>query len=157
MFLKITIFLLLIAVPSTCHAKPPRLYDFVVGGAIKNLAKIYIKTVNLAKLKDKYIKKIATMREDKFQKYYKKFYVVYKELPPEVKESYIFEENITKTQAISMINKVDKRDLITIINKIPSDFIVKQTKYYSHPPQGQLPQNSQVNEMFLWRRIIQKV
>ena len=156
MFLKLTIILLLFVVPSTSYAKGS-LYDFVVGGTIKNLAKLYVKTSNLPKLKAKYIKKIEGMREDKFQKYYLKFFIVYKQLPVDLKQAYTFPENATKSQVIEKIDHVKKRDLIIIISKVPSEFIVKQTKTYSHSPQDQLPGHGPVNEMFLWRRIIQKV
>ncbi len=152
---KLIIFILLLIFPSTSHAKAS-LYDLVVGGTIKNLAKIYVKTSNLPKLKAKYIKTIANMREDKFQKYYGKFLVVYKQLPADLKQAYVFTDNADKKEVIEKIQRVKKRDLMVIISKVPSEFIVKQTKIYT-PPKDQLPQNAHGNEMFLWRRIIQKI
>jgi hypothetical protein len=143
---------LIIVIPSTSHATTLR--EFLVGGTIKNLAKVFVKTSNLPKLKTKYINKIATMRDDKFRKYYTKFYVVYKQLPVDLKESYVFTENATKAEIVAMIKKVDKRDLLVIIDKIPSEFIVDQTKHYSRPKgKGQEP----VDERYLWKRIIEKV
>jgi hypothetical protein len=149
---RIIIFSLIIVIPSTSHATTLR--EFLVGGTIKNLAKVFVKTSNLPKLKTKYINKIATMHEDKFRKYYTKFYVVYKQLPEDLKKSYVFTENATKAQIVAMIKKVDKQDLLVIIDKIPSEFIVDQTRHYSHPKgKGQEP----VDEKYLWKRIIEKV
>jgi hypothetical protein len=156
MFLRLVVLSLLVVFPSNSYAQP-RLYDFVVGGTIKNLAKIYVKTSNLPKLKDKYITKIMNMRDDKFRKYFMKFFVVYKQLPSDLQQTYVFTESTTKSDAIDLIHRVNKRDLIMIINKIPSEFIVKQTKNYSQPPKDQIPNSAQVNETFLWRRIIQKI
>ncbi len=153
MRLKLVFFILLFAYPSTSHAS---FFDLLIGGTIKNLAKIYVKTTNLPKLKAKYKTKIANMREDKFQKYYLKFFIVYKQLPDDLKKSYIFTENTTKSEVIEKIDRVNKKDLMKIINKIPCDFIVKQTRHYT--PKDQIPPNGEpVNEMFLWRRIIQKI
>ncbi len=156
MFLKIIIFLLLLIFPANSYAKGS-LYDFVVGGTIKTLAKIYVKTSNLTKLKSKYIKKITNMKDDKFNKYYMQFYDVYKELPPDLKQKYVFTDQVTKAEVIQKIDTVNKRDLIGIINKIPSDFILRKTKYYLHKSHEQSPHRPVVNEMFLWRSIIQKV
>lgn len=129
------------------------LREFLVGGTIKNLARVFVNTSNLPELKSKYIKKIATMREDKFRKYYTKFYVVYKQLPSEIKESYAFSENATKTEVIAKIEQVKKRDLLAIISKVPSEFIVDQTNHYSRSKGKQGP----VDEKYLWKRIIEKV
>lgn len=155
MRLKIILFLLLITLPSTGHASLT-LYDFFVGGTIKNLAKVFVKTANLPQLKAKYTKMIIKMREDKFQKYYQKFYVVYKQLPADLRHDYVFSERISKQEVIAKIDQVSKRDLMKIISKVPSEFIVKQTKHYTRP-QDQMPANGQVNETFLWKRIIQKI
>jgi ATP-dependent protease Clp ATPase subunit len=132
------------------------LYDFIVGGTIKNLAKVFVKTSNLPQLKAKYTKMIAKMREDKFLKYYHKFYVVYTQLPADLRKDYVFTETITKQEVIAKIEHVDKRDLMKIISKVPSEFIVKQTKHYTSL-KDQLPANGQMNETFLWRRIIGKI
>jgi hypothetical protein len=159
MRLKLTIFLLLLVIPSTGHAKG-NFYDFMVGGTIKNLAKVYVKTTNLGKLKEKYKKVVLNMKPERFKKNFMKFFKVYKQLPPELQKDYVFTENTTKADVIALIDKTSKRDIIKIINKIPSDFIVDQTRHYSPPPQGSnLPQSQppQVNEMFLWKRIMQKV
>ena len=154
MLKKSIIFILLFVSVPNCYAQPS-LYDFVVGGTIKTLARVFIKTSNLPKLKDKYIRMIEKMKEEKFQKHYTQFYDVYKELPPDLKEKYVFSDKATKQEVIHHIETVNKRDLMVIISKIPSEFIVNKTKYYTHKPQNQPA--PQVNEMFLWRSIIQKV
>lgn len=143
---------LIIAIPSTSHAMTLR--EFLVGGTIKNLARIFVKTSNLPQIKTKYIKKIASMKEDKFRKYYMKFYVVYQQLPVDLKEDFVFTENATKTEIIGMIERVNKSDLLAIIDKVPSEFIVDQTRYYSRPKDKQQPT---VDEKYLWKRIIEKV
>jgi hypothetical protein len=156
MVLRLIIFLLLFIFPSNSYAKAS-LYDLLVGGTIKNFARIYVKTSNLPKLKAKYVKKIANMREDKFQRNYMKFFTVYKQLPVDVKQTYIFPEKTTKSKVIDMIGQVNKRDLMAMISKVPSEFIVKQARCYSRPPQQELPENAPVNGIFLWRRIVQKI
>ena len=156
MFSKATLILCLLLIPaSDCHAG--NLYDFVVGGTIKNLAKIYVKTSNLPKLKAKYIKKIANMKEDKFKKHYMKFYEVYKDLPTALKQKYVFTDTPNKAEIIHSIDTVNKRDLITIINKIPSDFITKKAKIYAQPSQEQLSNHSQMNGASIWGSLVQKI
>ncbi len=152
----IIIFLLFVLFPANGEAKGS-IYDVVVGGTIKTLARVFVKTSNLPKLKAKYIKKIITMREDKFQKYYGKFFVVYKQLPDNIKQYYVFTENTSKTDVINMIDQVNKRDLLKIINKVPSEFIMQQTRQYYHPSQDHMPGNTSVNETFLWKKLIQKI
>ncbi|MDE2027274.1 MAG: hypothetical protein KGK03_07300 [Candidatus Omnitrophica bacterium] len=153
MFLRSVILLLLLLLPAS-YAQAS-LYDLIVGGTIKTLAKVYVKTSNLPKLKAKYIKKISGMREDKFRKYYMKFFVVYQQLPSNLKQTYAFTEKTTRSQVIRMINGVNKRDILTVINKVPTEFIVRQTRYYSHPPQHRVPAHPP--EMFLWRHIMQMI
>lgn len=143
---------LIIVIPSTSHATTLR--EFLVGGTIKTMARVFVKTSNLTRLKTKYIKQIATMKDDKFRRNYSKFYVVYTQLPPDLKESYSFRENATKTEIIAIIERVNKKDLFTIINKVPSEFIVAQTRYYSQPKDKQ---QEPVDEKRLWKRIIEKV
>lgn len=156
MLLRLILFILFLILAPDCYARGS-VYDFVVGGTIKNLAKIYVETSNLTKIKSKYIKKIVNMREDKFLKYYNQFYEVYRELPSDLKQMYVFTDKTTKSEVLKRINTVNKKDLIVIINKIPSDFILRKTRYYLHKPHNQPPKQPIVNEMFLWRSIIQKV
>jgi hypothetical protein len=156
MFKKLTISLFLVFF-ATASCVQASVYDLVVGGTIKNLAKIYVKTTNLSKLKAKYIQVITNMKEERFQKNYRKFFVVYKQLPTNLQQDYVFNENATKSEVINMIDRVNKRDIMKIINKVPCEFITKQTRQYSSP-QAPLPnQPSQVNETFVWKRIIQKI
>ena len=142
----------IILTPSTSHAM--KLKEFLFFFSIKNMAKIFIKTSNLPKLKTKYIKMIEAMQEDKFRKNYMKFYVVYKQLPPDLKESYIFTEHASKTEIIRVIERVNKGDLLAIISKVPSEFIVDQTRFYTRPKDNQ---QEPVDERYLWKRIIEKV
>jgi hypothetical protein len=145
---------LLFAFPSDSRADAT-LYDLVVGGTIKNLAKIYIITSNLPKIKAKYVKKITNMREEKFQKNYRKFYIVFEHLPPAIKQGYDFTPNTSRAELILAINHVSKKDLISIINKIPSEMITRQAKRYSQPKQ--VHGHDSVDEMFFWRRLVEKM
>ncbi len=156
MRLKLILFCALFLCAPNCYAKSS-LYDVVVGVAIKTLAKIYVKTSNLKKLKAKYIHKIAHMKDDKFKKNYMKFYEVYKELPIDIKAKYVFTDKTTKDEVIERIASVKKKDLIAIINKIPSEFILHKTRHYTKKPGSSSQPQPQVNEMFLWRSIIEKV
>jgi len=155
-FLNIGVILiiLLFAFPSNSRADVT-LYELVVGGAIKNLAKIYVMTSNLPKLKAKYVKKITHMREEKFQKNYRKFYAVFEHLPPAIKQSYDFTPNTSRAELIRAINHASKKDLISLINKIPSEMITRQAKSYSRPKQ--LSGQASVDEMFFWRRLVEKI
>lgn len=148
------IFLVLFFSAPTCHAGS--LYDFFVGGAIKNLAKLYVRTSNLPKLKAKYIKQITKMKEDKFRKHYMLFYDVYQELPPDLRQKFVFTDATTKTEVIQKIDTLKKKDLIIIINKIPSDFILRKTRYYSNKQRDPAPNAPEKNEMQIWKNIIHK-
>ena len=104
MNVSLIVFLLLFAFPASSHANDT-LYEFMVGGTIKNLAKIYVMTSNLPRLKAKYIKKITNMKEDKFQKNYRKFYAVFEHLPPAIKRGYNFTPNTSRAELIQAINQ----------------------------------------------------
>ena len=156
MNLKIFIFLFMLALPADSNAQVT-MYDWVVGGTLKNLAKVYVNTANLPELKNKYIKKITNMRDDKFHKNYMKFYTAYKELPPDLKQHYIFTEQSTKINVIHTINVINKKELIAIINSVPSDFITKQTRNYMPQPQDMSPNQIRGEVMFLWSSLIQKI
>lgn len=152
--ISLILIILLFAFPSNSRADAT-LYDLVVGGTIKNMAKIYVVTSNLPKLKAKYVKKITTMKEEKFQKNYRKFYVVFEHLPPAIKQGYDFTPNTKRAELIQVINHISKKDLISIINKIPSEMITRQAKSYSQPKQ--VSGQASVDEMFFWHRLVEKI
>jgi hypothetical protein len=150
----ILLIVLFFVFPANAHADG-NLYDLVVGGAIKNLAKIYVATSNLPRLKAKYTNKLEHMREDKFEKNYRKFYVVYEHLPPSVKKDFDFKPNTSRAELIQAINRVTRHDLIVTINKIPSQMITRQAKSYAKPKQ--ITGQPRVDEKFLWHRIVEKI
>jgi len=151
---RFLILVLLLFLPSNSYAQIT-LHDWVVGGALKTLAKIYVKTSNLPKLKSKYIRKIESMKVEKFSRSYKKFYLLYEQLPADLKQKYLFTDQSTKSDVIEVIDRINKKDLMAIINRIPGEFIVKQAIKYSPQSQNQLP--AQPHAIFLWRSIVQRI
>ena len=105
----------------------------VVGGTFKAMAKAYIATADINKLKEKNIKRIEIMREDWFDQKYAEVYKVIKDLPPGLKEEYRVTAGMPKSRAIAIIRSLDKKKIYAIIDQVPDPMISQQfNAQFSH-------------------------
>lgn len=157
------IFILLIifffAFSLTCLAQEKEsLVDRAIASTFKGLARAYITTTDVNKLKKDSIDKLDKMDEKKFSKRYAEVYEVIKELPIKLKSRYGVTEAMTKEQAIHNINSLDKKKIYEGIDAIPDTFIVKQFRQYLDK-EKQLVQGNNVLDQInkLWNTMMKKV
>lgn len=149
----------LLSFPFVCFAQEKSsMEDRIIGSTFKALAKALTVTVDVNKLKEANINKLAGMEEEKFKKRYAKVYAAIKELPPGLKVRYGITEQMTKERVIEDIKSLDKKNINEAIDSIPDRVIAKQFKQYISEKR-QLLANSdvvgQINEC--WNKIMSKV
>jgi hypothetical protein len=98
----------------------------VVGSTFKTLAKAYVATADIAQLKAKNIKRIEGMKDEWFDLKYTEVYRVIKALPAQVRTKYGITEDMTKAQAVRVIQSLDKNKIYDIIDKIPDPVIAEE-------------------------------
>lgn len=107
-------------------AEKPTVQDRVVGGTFKTMAKAYIATADIGKLKNSNIKRIESMRADWFNKQYAEVYALIKDLPPKLRKKYDVRPGMTKAEAITIIRSLDKKQIYAIIDQVPDPMINQQ-------------------------------
>jgi len=151
-------FLILLFLPGkVCAGNVDDLADYTIAGTIKTLAKIFVRTVDLEKVKARQIKALSKMKEAKFQKRYAEVYNVLKDLPPGLLAHEGITEHMTKQEAIKEIRRIDKPDLIDSIDKIPDHVIVKYVKEWLRRKPHQSKDKTFLQQTdSLWKKFIQK-
>ena len=151
-------FLILLFLPGkVCAENVAGLGDYAIAGTIKTLAKIFVQTTDLDKVKTRQIKVLLRMKEAKFQKQYTEIYIVLKDIPPELRLHYGIIEHMSKEEAIKEIRRIRKSDLIELIDKIPDQFIVKYVKDFLGQKACQLKDKAFLQQIdSLWNKLIQK-
>ena len=151
-------FLILLFLPGkVCAENVAGLGDYAIAGTIKTLAKIFVQTTDLDKVKTKQIKALSRLKEAKFQKQYTEIYIVLKDVPPELLRHYGMIEHMSKQEAIEEIQRIEKSDLIELINKIPDQVIVKYVKDSLRQKACQLKDKIFLQQIdSLWNKFIEK-
>ena len=129
--------------------------DRIIGSTFKTLAKAFVATVDINKLKKNNIDKLNKMDEGKFKKHYVKVYGVIKDLPDNLKARYLVAEDFTKEEAIKDIKSLDKKKLYEIIDSIPDTIIAQQFRQYLAKQADRIQKSNlaqQINK--LWNKII---
>jgi len=129
----------------------------LVAVSLKALAKGFVLTMDVTKVKAKEIKKISGMSNDKFHKQYQRVYAVLKGVPPQMRTKYGLAENITKQEAVENIEHLQKKDMMKFIDSVPDKLIVKEVNdYFSRTAQkvGHNPIKL-VND--LWHKMISRM
>ncbi len=131
--------------------------DNSIAVTIKVLAKAFVETADLEKVKAKQIKSLSKMNETKFQKRYTEIYDALKDIPPELRTRYGVTEHMAKEEAIRNIRSLDKKDLVQIIDGIPDQVIIKYVKDYLRHKADQAKEQPLLRQIdALWKKIIQK-
>ena len=129
----VIIYILTLGLTATAFAADnPTTEERLVGGTFKTLAKAYVATLNVEDLKAKNIKRIESMKPEWFSRKYAEVYGVAKELPPKIKAKYRITERMTKNEAISIVETLDKPKLYELIDNVPDPVIAE--KFFDHLP-----------------------
>lgn len=133
--------------------------DRIIGSTFKTLAKAFVATTDINKLKKNYIDKLNKMDNEKFKKRYAKVYETLKDLPPHLKAKYGISENMTKEQAIKNIESFDnKKKMYKIIDSIPDTFIVYHFKQYLSKTKQEIQKTNLVEQIKnFWNKMIEKM
>ena len=147
------LFSILLFLPTIVYADGiTDLGDYTIAGTIKTLARGFVQTIDLEKAKTKHIKSLLKMNEAKFQKRYTEIYDVLKSVPLALRIHYGVTEHMTKKDAIKDIRRLDKTDLVQIIDGLPDQVIIQYVKnYLQHKDQIFLQQIDS-----LWKKITKK-
>ena len=152
--------LILLFFPTMVYADHTNnLSDHVVASTIKTLAKGFVQTMDVEKMKAKQTQAILKMDDVKFHKRFIEISDVLKDLPPDLQAQYGFKENMTKEDVVMKIQNLDKKILITMIDEVPDQLIIKQLKNYLRQTADQVKDFDQnfLNQInVLWKKIIQK-
>lgn len=132
--------------------------DRIIGAAFKALAKTFVLTADMDKLKRDNIVKIRNMDEAKFKKRYTRVYAAIKGLPEKVKITYGISDVMDKKQAVRNIESLDKKKACEIIDAVPDALIAKEFLRYISNKKGQTRQTNVTEQVSIfWKRTTEKL
>jgi hypothetical protein len=132
--------------------------DMIIGLTFKTLAKAFVATEDIDKLKKNNIEKLNKMDEEKFKKRYAKIYEAIKDLPSDLKVSYGITEHMSKEQAIKNIELLDKKKIYETVDSVPDTIIAKQFKQYLSEKKQEIEKSNIVEHINkLWDKMTRKV
>lgn len=135
----------------------PSVSEKIIGSTFKTLAKAFVATADIEKIKSGNIKKIRKMPKEKFQQRYAKIYPVLNGLPNTLKNQYNLSENLSREEATSAIESLNKQKIYRIINIIPDTLIASQFKAYLAQAKQKIQESNLVREIEkFWNKIITK-
>jgi len=143
------------ALSQTEISEKVKLEDRIISSTFKALAKIFISTLDINKLKKNNIKRLNNMNEDKFKKQYARVYQTLKDYPL-LLVRYDVTENMTRDALIEKIKSLDKRQMYEMADSVPDKVIANQFKQYLNKKRQELQNGiaNQINQ--LWGKIIEK-
>ena len=131
-YLKNMLILALLAgLLSPCYlhaATEPAVDQQIISAVLKSLARAFIATADIEKIKRENIAKIERMRQDKFEVRRAKIMQAVKDMPAPIKEKYLLSENMSKDDAIMAIYLLDKKRLYEIIDAAPDAMLARLFK-----------------------------
>ncbi|MCR4338154.1 MAG: hypothetical protein NUV91_10155 [Candidatus Omnitrophica bacterium] len=132
--------------------------DKIISATFKTLAKAFVATTDIEKLKKKNIDKLNKMDEEKFKKKYAETYKIIKDLPAPLKTRYGIIDKMTKEHAVRNIHSLDKKKTYEIIDAIPDAIIAREFKESLEKEKEQM-KNSNVVEQIQksWNRMISEM
>lgn len=131
--------------------------DRIIGGAFKGLAKAYVATANIDKLKANNVRKIEIMKEERFRKRCAEVYAFAKEVPLKIRLKYGFTAQTTKAEAIRIIEKLDKPKLYEIIDNVPDPVIADKFLEEMKGDAAGAGDNLMDAVRRAWERLVQKL
>ena len=100
--------------------------DAVVGSTFKTMAKAYVVTADLEKIKAQSVKRLGSMSDELFQFKYTRFYRVLGDLPEAVRLQFGLTSGMSRQRAISVVRGMDKKKLAQIIDAIPNATVARE-------------------------------
>lgn len=138
-------------------AEKANLVDKIIGSTFKTLAKAFVLSADMNKLKKNNIDILNKMSEEKFKKRYSGVYKVLKDLPPKLKVEYGITETMSKEQAIKNTESLNKKKIYEIIDSIPDAIIAQQFKQYLNQKKQAIQKSNVVEQIKkFWNKIIGK-
>ncbi len=101
----------------------------MVGRTIKILAKTYVRTINLARLKQTHIQRIQGLDDEEYRKTYAYTLALIAE-SPRLKQEFGLSEEMGRLEAIARLERIDKRTLYRMIDAVPDHVIFKRFSAY---------------------------
>lgn len=134
-------------------AEKTTLTDNIIGSAFKSLAKAFIATADIEKIKKNNAEKLKKMDEARFRKRYEKVYNIIKDCAS-LTEAYGLDKDLTKQQAIEKINSLDKKGACKIVDSVPNSLIANQFKLYLNEKKQEIEKsNLSLQIQRLWKKI----
>ena len=128
--------------------------DHLTASTFKALAKGYVATVDLERIKKDQIARLNKMNDQKFKKHFQKVSLVLNSLPSELKIKYGFKDPMTKEDVVKEIGELDKKNLNQMIDDIPETFIIFQFRQYLAGLKEDFGQNNIVRKIHeFWDKI----
>lgn len=125
-------FILLCALPyqAECADKKIGAGDRAIASTFKALAKGFVFTVDLEKIKQENTARISAMKDEKYRRHYLKAFAFTQELPAGIRQQYGLGENMTKEEAIKAIRRLNKERVYLIIDAVPDALIAREFRKY---------------------------
>jgi len=134
---KIIFAIVFILSPVVCFAQGNGSWDeVVIGTSFKTLAKAFVATADIQKIKKANIEKLEGMDEAKFRQRYVEAYAIVKDLPGDIKKEYGVTETMSRHQAIENMQVLDKPRMYALIDSMPNEAIARQFRQYLSQRQG---------------------
>lgn len=145
-----------LALAKTKSTDKPIAADTIIGSTFKTLAKAFVVTANIDKLKKDNIEKLKKKNNDKFRAQYVNFFNILKD-SSSFNTRYGLTENMTKDEAIEKIKSLDKKKIYAVIDDIPNTVIADQFRLYLEQKKQQIQKSNMVVQIRkTWDRIIKK-
>ncbi len=103
--------------------------DNIIGSSFKTMAKAFVATADLEKLKKHNIEKLKKSDENKFRRQYLKAYNTVKDCPA-ITAEYGLTPTLEKKAVIEKINSLNKKKIYQAIDSVPNSFIADQFRAY---------------------------
>lgn|GEM_PF-1308894 len=132
--------------------------DKAIGMTFKTLAKAYVAMANIPSLKKVNIDKLNAMSDEKFNAKYAKIYEALRDLPTEVKSGFGITAQMTKQQALSTYESLNRRKMYELIDSVPDAFIAREFRKYLAKEKQDVQKSSIIEQVTgFWSKIIGKI
>ncbi len=160
MFKKTTVVLLLmfISLTNSNVFAQATFGDKAISSTLKSLAKAYVATADINKLKAKYTQKLEKMGGDKFKDRFPNVYDLVKDLPDSMRQEYSILSNMTAQEAVVIAKKLNKNRIYQIIDAIPDETIISSFNEYAlkaHDPTANEGMMSKINSV--WKNVLMRI
>jgi len=141
-----------------CSGKGLSPTDKVIASTFKMLAKGFVFTVDLNKLKQENIARISAMKDEKYKRRYLKAFTLMEELPAGILEQYGLSENMTKEAAIKAVNRLNKEKVYILIDNVPDALIAREFRRYLSSVKQDIKESSLIAQInSFWDKTVKKM